>query len=408
MWRTDRARLVGLVGIAIAVALTILNLGFFFRAGTSDVLTGFAYNGFVLGWMLLLTSGSRTVSLGTLGIFWLLGVWAVVGVAYVLQHGMISISGVERTEDVVAVWYASISEEGLKTLAVVLFFLLARRRDHRWPSISDGLLLGFVVGWGLKFHEDAHIGIVTGHGWGAVTPLSTFLPTIELWNDQVYNDHAVRGALEGLSIGAAAMLWHRRPVAWMIGLAGPLLMFWGHVMWNYFVNHPGQAVGGEDAPFLFATLQDVLGSGRLPLQVLLVGAVAAVAAELLILRWVAKRDRMFSPLPIGQVFALFKRCNTMAGLSQLAAVERYVGLRRSIYYAGWRTQRAGGEPIVTYADYVELGSLASRLGLRQAGAAALNATPVQSAVAAEAVVVAQTPHEAAGPDASATDAPPAG
>jgi hypothetical protein len=331
------------------------------------VLTGFAYNGFVLGWLLLLTAGSRTVSFATLGIYWLLGLWTVVGLEYVLDDQGASILGVEITDDFVPVWLSPFTSEVLKTLAVVLYFVLACRDGRRWPSISDGLLLGFVVGFGFKFHEDAHIGIVTGHGWDAVTPLSTFLPTIELWNDQVYNDHAVRGALEGLSIGAAAMLWHWRKAAWVVGLAGPVLVFWGHVMWNYFVDHPAQAVGGEDAPFLFATLQDVLASGRLPLWVLLVGAVCAVVAESWILRWVGKRDRMFGPLPIDRAIALLRGWNTQAGLTQLGAAERYVTLRRSVYYAGWRAQRAGRAPEVSYDDYAELKSLGTRLGLNLAG-----------------------------------------
>ncbi|HVR44376.1 MAG TPA: PrsW family glutamic-type intramembrane protease [Thermoanaerobaculia bacterium] len=364
MWQTDRYRLIALAGTALAVLALLANLGFFFRAGTGDVLTGLVYNGFVLGWLLLLTAGSRTVSLPTLGIYWLLGVWAVTGLSYLLQQAMIGVSGVERTDAVVGVWYASITEEALKPLAVVLFFVLAARRQHRWPSISDGLLLGFVVGWGLKFHEDAHIGIVTGQGWGAVTPLSIFLPTIELWNDQVYNDHAVRGALEGLSIGAAAMLWHwRRTAAWIVGLAGPVIMFWGHVMWNYFVDHPGQAVGGEDAPFLFAALQVVLASGRLPLWVLLAGAVSAVMAESLILRWVGKRDRIFPPLPVGRVLSRLKGREARSRLAVLNAADGYWRLRRAVYFAAWRTRKAGGYPGFNESDAVALVSTADSFGL---------------------------------------------
>jgi hypothetical protein len=364
--------MVTLAGTTVALFLVLLNLGFFFGAGTDDVLTGLAYNGFVLGWMLVLTSGSRTVLLGTLGIFWLLGLWAVTGAGYLLEQGLIGVSGVERTDSVVAVWYASIAEETLKPLAVAFYFVLAWRRDHRLPSISDGLLLGFVVGAGLKFHEDAHIGIVTGQGWSAVTPLSSFLPTIELWNDQVYTDHAVRGALEGLSVGAAAMLWPWRRAALVVGLAGSVIMFWGHVMWNYFVDHPAQAVGAEDAPFLFSTLQAVLDNGRVPLLILLAGAVAAVVAESLILRWVGKRDPIFPPLPFARIVPLLKRCNTKAGMAELLSVERYVTLRRAIYYAGWRTNRAGGSPEISNADYAELTMLRSRVGLAGPAAAPAN------------------------------------
>ena len=397
MWRTDRSRLIGLIGIAVGLAMVLLNLGFLFRAGTSEVLTGLAYNAFVLGWILLITSGSRTVSLATLGAFWLLGVWAVTGLAYLLEQGMIDLSGVETSDDVVPVWFASVTEEGLKPLAVVLYFVLASRRNHRWPSISDGLLLGFVVGWGLKFHEDAHIGIVTGHGWGVASPWTTFFPTTELWNDFLYNDHAVRGALEGLSVGAAAMLWHWRRAAWLVGLAGPALMFWGHVMWNHFAGEPGEATGSADAPFLYATLRDLLDGGRLPVLVLLIGAVAAVVAELMILRWIGKRDRRFPALPVARVLPMLKRWNTRAGLAELVAVDRYLTLRRSVYYAGWRSHVAGAEPVVMYADHAELNSLAARLEILPQPAQPSPAAPTSPADAMAAAVPAS--------DAPVGDAP---
>lgn len=365
MWLMDRRQQIALAGAAFALLVILLNLGFFFRAGTSDVLRGFAYNGFVLGWLLVLTSGSRTVSLETLGIFWLVGVWAVFGAGYLVEDQLVSLFGADLDGSFVPVWLASFTEEGLKTLAVALFFLLACRGGYRRPSMSDGLLLGFVVGAGLKFHEDAHIlgGYVTGAGWSAVTPLSTVFPTIESFNNLVYNDHALRGALEGLSVGVAAMLWHWR-AARLIGLAGPALMFSSHVMWNYFVTE-----GTRDPPFLFSTLRGFLDSGELPLQVLLAGAVAAVVAELLILRWVGKRDLLFPPLPFARLLSMVKQWNTKAGLAQLLAAERYVTLRRSVYYSGWRTARAGEKPILIYADYTELVSLADRLDILPRGGA---------------------------------------
>ena len=223
--------------------------------------------------------------------------------------------------------------------------------------------MGFVVGWGLKFHEDAHIGIVTGQGWGVVEPWSAFLPTIELWNTQVYNDHAVRGALEGLSVGAAAMLWHWRRAAWVIGLAGAVIMFWGHVMWNYFVDHSSQAVGGEEAPLLFGALKTLLAGGRVPLTILLAGVVAAVVADVLILRWVGKRDRMFPPLSFGRVLSRLKGANRLSQVGVLARAGSYWRLRRAVYFAAWRTRKSGGCPGFDESDAAALLSTASRFGL---------------------------------------------
>ena len=79
--RPERLRLISLAGAGLAVCALLLKLDFFFRPGTDDVLTGLAHHAFVLGCMLILTAGSRTVSAGTLGVFWLVGVWSVYAIS---------------------------------------------------------------------------------------------------------------------------------------------------------------------------------------------------------------------------------------------------------------------------------------------------------------------------------------
>lgn len=157
LWRTDRSQLISLAAAGVAVAAILLNIGFFFRPGTFEVLGGLAQHAFVLGLLILLTSGSRTVSLGTLGIFWLLGVWSVLSVTYLVQKQLVSILGADIEGEFVIVWLSTFPDEALKLAAVALFFVLAVRAG-RQPSMSDGLLLGFVVGAGVAFHEDAHVG----------------------------------------------------------------------------------------------------------------------------------------------------------------------------------------------------------------------------------------------------------
>jgi len=79
--------------------------------------------------------------------------------------------------------------------------------------------------------------------------------------------------------------------------------------------------------------------------VLVAGGVAVAVCEWLILRRVAKRDRMFPPLPLAELGTLIRGANTKAGFARLIAAERYIRLRRSVYFAGWRTTEiawAGG------------------------------------------------------------------
>jgi RsiW-degrading membrane proteinase PrsW (M82 family) len=412
MWQTDRSRLIGLAGAGVALGAILLNLGFFFRPGTSEVLGGLAHHAFVLGCMLILTSGSRTVSLSTLGVFWLLGVWSVFGLTYVLQSQIVSIFGAEIDGEFMVVWLAPFTEEALKLAPVAIFLLLAGRSGYRHPSMSDGLLLGFMVGAGVAFQEDAHYGEIlgSGDGWGAATPWTAVFPTVSPLGNYFALNHALWGALSGLSIGAALMLRHWR-WAWPIALAGPVLSFTNHVMANQvtFSDFGTRALlnraSGSGVPWFYDTIRDLTDGGRLPMLVLIAGTVAVVVVDLMIQRWVAKRDRMFPSLPFGRLSQTFGRSTSWARIATLLAADRYMCLRRSLYFAGWRTSRAGGYPGVTDKDYAELISLAVRLGIfRSPGAAG------QPSAAAPPVVPADipTPAAATAVDAPASDAPPAG
>ena len=371
MWRTDRSRLIGLAGLAgvvVAVAVLLLDLGFFFEPGVDDVLGGLAHHAFVLGLLLVLTSGSRTVSLSTLGIFWLIGVWSVYAVAYFLESNLASLFGANIDSQFVGVWLGPFLEETSKLLPVAIFLLLAGRSGYRHPSLSDGLLLGFMVGAGVSFHEDADFGeiLVSGNGWGAAEPWSLIFPTISPLGKYFALNHALWGALSGLTIGAAVMLRHWR-WAWPIALAGPLLSFTNHLMANHYTfsefgtSFLLRRASGGDVPWFYDTVRTLTAGGRLPMLVLIAGAVAVVVVELLILRWVGKRDRMFPPLSIGRVFGLIAHGTSKAGAAQLLAAERYVRLRRRVYFAGWRSKLAGEAPYVTDADYAQLVSLAAQL-----------------------------------------------
>ncbi|HLF79086.1 MAG TPA: PrsW family glutamic-type intramembrane protease [Dehalococcoidia bacterium] len=376
-WRTDRSRLVrliGLAGVVVAVGAILLDLGFFFRPGTSEVLGGLAHHAFVLALMLLLTAGSRTVSLSTLGVFWLIGVWSVFGLTYVLQSQLASLFGIDRDGNFMAIWVAPFTEEALKLAPVAIYLLLAARSGYRHPSMSDGLLLGFMVGAGVTFQEDAHYGEIlgSGAGWGAATPWTTVFPTISPLDKYFALNHALWAALSGLGIGAAVMLRHWRWI-WPIALAGPVLSFTNHLMANHFTTTEFgtqfllRRASGGDVPWFYDTVRTLTDGGRLPMLILIAGAVVVVAVEWMILRWVTKQDRMFPPLPIARVFGLLGRSTSKTGAPQLLAAERYVSLRRSVYFAGWRTKRTGGSPGVIDVDVAELDSLAARLGLLREG-----------------------------------------
>jgi len=184
-------------------------------------------------------------------------------------------------------------------------------------------------------------------------------PTISHVRTYFALNNAVWGALGGLSIGVAVMLRHWR-WAWPIALAGPFLSVTNHIMSNHFASNRFEALGRAKVPWFYDQIRDLTSSGRLPMQVLIAGAVAVVVVEWLILRWVGKRDHMFPPLSLAHVFRLLGQSTSRAGATQLLAAERYVRLRRLVYFAGWRTKRPGGPPGVTDVDIAELSTLLAR------------------------------------------------
>jgi RsiW-degrading membrane proteinase PrsW (M82 family) len=352
----------------------VAQLDFLLRPGLPGVLLGLAQHGFVLGLLLILTARSRTVSLPTLGIFWMLDAYTVFLLAYLIQAPMGQLFGTESSNTVVRgtliqtsdtfvpVYWAPFVEEALK-LAPVAAFLLLACRGGRQPSMTDGLLLGFMVGAGVTFHEDAHVAKVftSSRDWDAGMPWTAILPTAQPVGDLFILLHALWTALSGLTIGVAVMFRHRR-WAWAIAFIGPLLSLSNHMMGNHFAGNILGQLGRADVPWLFSTIRSLTNDGKLPMLVLIFGGLAVAVGDWLILRWVGKRDRMFLPLSAAYVYSLVKKANSRAGATQLIAAERYLRLRRTVYFAGWRRKVAGGSPEVSYADFARLTDLLARAG----------------------------------------------
>ena len=374
-WLANHSRLIGLIAAGIAVAGLVVRADILLRPGLGEVLGGLAQHAFVLGLLLLLTARSRTVSLPTLGMFWLLGLWTVFFLSYLLEEPMGQVFGANGSNRIVdgrldvtsdtfvPDYWSPFVEEMLKLAPVALYLLFATRAGARQPSMSDGMLLGFVLGAAVSFHEDAHVGKIftSGAGWDAGTPWTLIFPTVSPVGELFALNHALWAALSGLTIGVAVMFRHR-PWAWAIGVVGPLLALTNHMMMNHFAGNVLGQLGRADVPWHFATIRSLTSDGKLPLLVIIFGGFAVAVGDWLILRWAGRRDRMFPPLSAGYIYGLVKKANSRAGFIQLVAAKQYVILRRAIYFAGWRTKRAGGAAQVTRADYVQLRDLFVRAG----------------------------------------------
>jgi hypothetical protein len=274
--------------------------------------------------------------------------------------------GAENSDTFVNKLWAPFVEEVLKLAPVAVFLMLASR-GRRQPSITDGLLLGFMVGAGVSFHEDAHVSklFVSGEGWGEATPWTLLLPTITPIANIFSLNHAVWGALSGLGLGAAVMYRHR---AWTrtIAALGLLLAMTNHMMVNHFAGDEQGALellGRSDPNWFFELIKDLSGGGRVPMTALVAGAIAAAVLETRMLRSVERRDRLFPGISWAEISARLKRVNTRAGLDQTVATERYLRLRRTVYFAGWRAAANGRQPEVTAGDVGALSALWREAGL---------------------------------------------
>jgi hypothetical protein len=360
------------VGVIVA---TLAQLNFFLRPGLWEVLRGLAQHGYVLALLLLLAARSRSVSLSALASFWFVGLWTVFFFAYLAEAPFAHLFGadasseivggrlVETSDTFVPDYWSPFVEESLKLAPIALYLWLQGRRGFRQPSMSDGLLIGFMVGAGVSFHEDAHVGklFVSGAGWDAEPPWTVILPTVSPVGDLLLLNHAIWGALSGLSVGVAMMFRHRR-WAWFIAAVGPSLSFANHAMGNHFSGNVLGQLGRADVPWQFSAIRDLTADGRLPFVVLLVGALAVAVGDRLILRSVERRTGAFRALSATHLIALAKGAGSLNGIARLGAAERYTVLRRLVYFGAWRMEAVGRPPKLSRSDLVELTQLFEEVG----------------------------------------------
>jgi hypothetical protein len=225
------------------------------------------------------------------------------------------------------------TEELIKALPVALYLGLMARRQGWKMAASDGLLIGFVVGAGFAFHEDAMARRVSGSGWLAF-PWSIFFPTLApsrspYHSPQIILGHAGWTALVGLALGLA-FLYRRYRTAWLLPFLGLGLVILDHGLSNYYSN-----LGRHAAPALISLLRDLLLRGRLVIICLLLGIVVAVVLDWRILRWAAGRDRFFRAMSLSALLAELHLPLSWPRLLRLQAMCEYLRRRRAAYYALW-------------------------------------------------------------------------
>jgi RsiW-degrading membrane proteinase PrsW (M82 family) len=317
-----RWQVVGRAGVALTLLVFLWQSPFFVWSDLSRVGTYLVQQGFVVAWVLLVTSFTRTVPLRTVATFWFVGVFPVMALALLVDRPLEAMLDGGK---LVSAYLGPLVEDLIKPLPVLALFAYRARRGGWQLSPTDGLLLGLMVGAGFAFHEDAGYGRVWGGGFGD-TSWSFLFPTVGEFRGDVLPGHDVMTALVGLAIGFA-FLYRRYRFAWVLPLVTWLIVLIEHVTGNL-------ADLAGNLPRTAEVIRMLTLGGQGVVALLVGGTAAAVILELRVLRTVTERDSLFPPIRIGEFTEVLQQ-RSRAGVSRVQAMLAYVHQRRSVYYSVW-------------------------------------------------------------------------
>jgi RsiW-degrading membrane proteinase PrsW (M82 family) len=344
------------VGLLICSVVFLSQLPFFMRAGAGTFLTNVWYHVYVLVWLLVITALGRTLPLRLLATAFFVGLFLSMAVALAIGFPLARMVGTDtRLFDVVLV---PVLEESTKSLPILLLFWFLARRGTWQPSMTDGLLLGFLVGAGFALHEDAMYGRVVGSGFDGA--FGMIFPTISNYHirgtGQLFHFyHAEWTALLGLALGAAFFFRQRLQFSWCLPVAALGVIWLDHGRVNYMI-------GEGSSGWIFAVLTTLDMNGRLPVYLLLGGIVAAVAIEVTLLHRIRREEGLFTGIPVTTLLSGLQ-AGGVAGLRHIQAAREYIRARRAVHYALWRTRPMGMAPEQITAMGLMLASLGQRAGL---------------------------------------------
>lgn len=360
----SRSSLLLIGGLLVCSVVFLWQLPFFARSGFDDLLTNLWYHAYTLIWLLVITALGRTLPLRILAAAFFVGVFPSMAVSLAIGQPLANLLGASNPL-FKAVLVPGL-EESAKALPILLFFWFLARRGTWQPSMSDGLLLGFLVGAGFALHEDAIYGRSFGGGF-AVSDLAVVFPTIDdkrlIGGGRAFGFyHAQWTALLGLSIGAA-FFFRQRFRLWRFIPVAALAVVWldhGRVNFVFDILQRGNAVSG--------VLNALTLQGRLPIFVLLAGIVTAIVTEVWVLRTMARRDSLFKAIALTTLLS-WLRVGGVAALRRIQAAREYIRARRSTHYALWRARPGGIDPQQVTGMGLMLVGLGERAGLTFAGGA---------------------------------------
>lgn len=274
-----------------------------------DFLPQMAAVWWVLTWvgLLGLVTG-RTLPLRRLFAYVLFGFFAVAPLTVLLVGPVLHVVPYELG----VAFVVPVAEEVLKAAPLLLLALAARRDPYGPRSVLDYGLAGFAIGGGFWIHED----ILWERTTLAIDGLIA-LPAPWLYVDgpNLTGSHPGWTALIGLGIGVMVVFRGRR-LTWVVALVAVLAAVLEHAGWNFS--------GGVD-------LLAWSGHGRVPLVMLLLGTLFAMAHGVYVQRWAAGRDDLLPTVTL----------RTAPWRRQWRRAAEFTLVRNQAYLAAWQRESLG-------------------------------------------------------------------
>lgn len=255
-WASDRMPWIAFVGVVLSAALFAFSLPAHADRGSwGDLLTVGAYNWWPVVLLLLVGFFARGRTTLHVAAGWFSGYFLSMAVVFLILDPTGNWLGDDSRWQ--SAFLVPVVEEAAKALPLLLLYFTIRRTRWMKPTVTDFTVYGLAVGGGFAFHEDALFARVISEGWdgwGLLFPAIVQDPVFAV-------GHGVWTGLVGLGIGIA-LAKRGRSLVWLIPLAAYLLVTIDHAL----VNDGGS--------------RSLLLDGRLPLYLLTVGIVAALAIEM--------------------------------------------------------------------------------------------------------------------------------
>lgn len=284
------------------------------------------YHAWVLVLLALVSTRLRALPAHRILAFVILGASAGALAVYYLSGPITDLTG----SGTPTVWVTPPLEEAVKLLLVAGVLIGARRRLSQ-PGVIDLAIIGYAVGAGFAFHEDALWGRVTTSGFEQ--PWGLLFPSIVQQDNLFVVGHAAWTLLTAVGLGLIVLHW-RRPFWVVLGLVLVVVPLADHM-----------AINSRDGSFDWVV--DVLFGHKLTAVLLLVGLAAGVIVDIRTRTALSERDHL---LPSGRGHRPGDDPDPAGGFARAFAARRYQRIRNGVHYARhrdravWPVRRAAASP----------------------------------------------------------------